>query len=570
MAHDLVIRNGTLVDGSGSPAIQGDLAIDGDRITAIGKVSGRGTREIEATGAVVTPGFIDLHTHLDAQIGWDPALTPASWHGITTVLMGNCGVTFAPVRPSDKETLAGMMESVEDIPRNAILEGLPWNWDSYGEYLDAVEQLGPALNVAGLVGHAATRFYVMGERAVDEQPTDEEIEQIAALAGRSIREGAVGFSVNRLKAHVLPDRRCIPGTFALEKELVAIARAVGAAGGILQSVIEAKPLDEEMRIIRAQVEAAGTRMLFSAPWLPGESGASAYQPAIEAMRRDGLDVVGTTQPRAAGFLSGLQTSILFAVRIRSGGWRELRDMEVTQRLAAIQDESFRARLVAEARELELGQSIGHMLASSRFSIPPSGAYWMGGAERPDYTGGKEQTLASMAAAAGEHPAETWLRCQLETEGRGLFHLRFVNEDLDVLPGFMREDWVVPGVGDAGAHVSVVMDAGWTSFLLSHWYRDRGVFSLEEAVHMLTAKQARVLGLRDRGVLATGRKADINVLDIERVEERQPQQVRDFPGGAPRLIQRGAGYRQTIVNGLVVVENDELTGERGGRVLRSSG
>ncbi|MEM6999920.1 MAG: amidohydrolase family protein [Pseudomonadota bacterium] len=568
MAHDIVIRNGQIVDGLLNPACAGDVAINGDTITEIGQVGGKGYREIDASGAVVTPGFIDLHTHMDAQIGWDPQLTPASWHGITTVLMGNCGVTFAPVRPQDKELLAGMMESVEDIPRQAIMEGLPWDWSSFGEYLDSIEKRAPALNVAALVGHAATRFYVMGERAVEEDPTEQDIKDIAALAGQSVREGAVGFSINRLKAHRLPDGRCIPGTLAPDAELVAIAREVGAAGGFLQSVIEAQPLEEEMRVMRLQLEAAGTHMLFSAPWIPGDNGASAYQPAIDAMRAAGLEVTGTTQPRAAGFLSGLNTNILFGMRFKGEGWRKLRNTPVPERLALIQDTSFRAQLVAEAKQVEIAEHVGQTLSSSAYSLPARRCFWMGTAARPDYTKVGKQSLAGMAKQAGEHPVETWLRLQLESNGEGFFHMRFVNEDLEALPAYMGSDWVVPGVGDAGAHVSMVMDAGWSSFFISHWYRDKGVYTLEETIHMLTAKQNRVLQLGNRGALRVGWKADINVLDIDRIEERQPLRVNDFPGGAPRLIQRAVGYRHTLVNGAVVLENDELTEARAGQVLRN--
>ncbi|MCH2569078.1 MAG: amidohydrolase family protein, partial [Pseudomonadales bacterium] len=238
MAHDLVIRNGLIVDGQQTAAYDADLAIDGDTITAIGRVGGKGTREIDADGATVTPGFVDLHTHLDAQIGWDQSMTSACWHGVTTALIGNCGVRFAPVNDKDKEVLASMMESVEDIPRHAILSGLPWNWNTYGEYLDAIEQLNPAINVAGMVGHSAARYYVMGERSIEEQPTDEEIAQIAEVVGHSVKEGAIGFSTNRLFAHRMPDGRCIPGTYATHEEVVAISKAVGAHGGMLQSVIE--------------------------------------------------------------------------------------------------------------------------------------------------------------------------------------------------------------------------------------------------------------------------------------------------------------------------------------------
>lgn len=568
MTYDLVIRNGRIVDGIGTPAYRGDIGIKGDEIVAMGEVASSGSTEIDAAGDIVSPGFIDLHTHFDAQIGWDPLLTPASWHGVTTALMGNCGVTFAPVRDADKKLLAGMMESVEDIPTHAILTGLAWDWNSYGEYLDSIEKLNPAVNVVGLVGHAAIRFYVMGERAIDQQPTAEEIEQIAKLAGESVRDGAIGFSINRLKAHRMPDGRCIPGTFAEDEEFIAIAKAVGEHGGMLQSVIESDPLDVEMALMRKQLKAAGTRMLFSAPWLPGEDGASAYQPAITAMQEEGLNIFGTTQPRAAAFLSGLKTDVLFGFRLKGAAWRELRAMPVEERLAAIQHPDLYARLVEEGKQMEAAPSIGHTMSSSRFFLPPAKTFWMGIEERPNYSAEASRTLGAIAEANDEHPVETWLRLMIESEGEGLFHVRFVNEDYDALPGYMSADWIVPGVGDAGAHVSMIMDAGWTSFFLSYWYRDRGVFSIEEAIQMLTSKQATVLGLNDRGTLAVGMKADINILDIDLVEERQPKRVYDFPGNAPRLIQRAVGYRNTIVNGQVILQNDELTGTRPGRVLRN--
>ena len=573
MTHGLVIRNGQIVDGTGNPSYKGDVAVDGDTITALGTVTKKGAREIEADGAAVTPGFVDLHTHLDAQIGWDPSLTPACWHGVTTVLMGNCGVTFAPVRGGDKEFLAEMMESVEDIPREAILSGLPWDWNTYGEYLDSIEKMNPAINMVGLVGHAAARFYVMGERAVDEQPTDDEVQQIAHLIGESVKDGAAGFSTNRIEAHRLPDGRCMPGTFASDEELVAISKATGAHGGMLQSVINSgkDQLPGEMNLMRKQLEAAGTRFLFSAPWEVGENGMSAYQPAIEDMQKSGLNIYGTTQPRPAAFLSGLKTLILFGVRMKDAvNWRSLRNLPVEERLAAIKDIDFRNKLIEEAKRMEPADSIFQTLGAPGFSIPPARSFWMGNGEQPEYPTGEDNSLGGLARAAGEHPGETWLRLMLESEGEGLFHVRFVNQDMSVLPDYMRADWVVPGVGDAGAHISMISDVGWASFLLSYWHRERGEYSLEEAIHMLTAKQAKVLDLKDRGTLQVGLKADINVIDINRVGERHAQRVYDFPHGAPRLLQRAAGYRNTIVNGRVILENDELTGERGGRVLRNRG
>ena len=553
MAHDLVIRGGQVVDGTGSKPFIGDVAIDGNAIAEVGTVAGSGRREIDAEGHVVTPGFVDLHTHFDAQAGWDPLLTPVSWHGVTTALFGNCGVTFAPCKPADREFLAAMMETVEDIPRNAILTGLPWDWEHYGEYLDSIEKLRPAINITGLVGHCASRFYVMGERAITDDATDDEVAQIAELVGRSVQQGAIGFSTNRLPAHVLPDGRSIPGTFAKENELVAISKAVGKHGGILQSVLNYGKLDEEMAILTSQVRAAGTRILFSAPYGPGPNGqGTGYDAAIAAMQAEGLDVNALTLPRSGGFLSGLHMDALF----QTPGWAAIRKLDFAGRLKAIRDAGTRAKLVAEAEaQPEMAE---------RFKA----VFWLGDGDRPNYTRPDSESLFNLAQNIGGHPLELWLDKMVETNGEALFHARFFNHDLDRLRSFLAADWMLPGIGDAGAHVSQIMDSGWTSFLLAHWVREEGLFSIEEAVRRMTSASARVLGFADRGKLAAGMKADVNVIDLGRVAERQPQLVHDFPGGAPRLIQQAVGYKATVCNGTPILLDDEHTGERSGEVLRN--
>ena len=553
MAHDLVIRGGNVADGTGSEPFIGDVAISDDTIVAVGKVDEAGKREIDAEGHTVTPGFVDLHTHFDAQAGWDPLLTPVSWHGVTTALFGNCGVTFAPCKPADREFLAGMMETVEDIPKNAILTGLPWDWESYGEYLDSIEKLDPAINITGLVGHCASRFYVMGERAITDDATADEIEQIAALVGRSVKEGALGFSTNRLPGHVLPDGRSIPGTFAKREELVAISKAVGQHGGILQSVLNYSKLDEEMSILTSQVRAAGTRILFSAPYNRGPDGTgTGYDAAIAAMQSEGLDVNALTLPRSGGFLSGLHTDMLF----QTPGWAAIRQLDFQGRLEAIRDAETRRQLIAEAQ--------AEPAMKERFRA----FFWLGDADRPHYTRADEESLHSLAKAAGVHPLQLWLEKMLETDGEALFHVRFFNNDLQSLQSFLTTDWILPGIGDAGAHVSQIMDSGWTSFLLAHWVREQGLFTIEEAVRRMTSASARVLGFADRGTLAAGMKADVNVIDLSSVAERQPKLVHDFPGGAPRLIQKAVGYKATVCNGTPILIDDEHTGERSGEVLRN--
>lgn len=550
MSHDIVIRGGDVVDGTGAEPFQADIAINGDQITEIGKVDGNGKEEIQADGLNVSPGFIDLHTHLDAQIGWDPHVTSVSWHGVTTALLGNCGVTFAPCKASDREFLAGMMETVEDIPKKAILHGLPWNWESYGGYLDALEVLGPSINIAGLVGHCSTRFYVMGERAVEEPATEDEIRQIAELAGQSVKEGAVGFSTNRLPQHRLPDGRSIPGTFAERKELRAIAKEVGKYGGIMQTVSDFKEFDEEMDLIADEARLTNGALFSTA----AEIGVERMDKKVMAMREEGLNVTSITVPRSGGGVGGLSTNNFF----RTPSWIELRKYELADRVKLIRDVEFRQKLVNEVKAQ--GEAV---FANTQ------NWFWMGDDARPCYTQSFEQNLPSMAKAAGEHPVETWLRLTDESDGKALFHMRGFNVNLDSVEQLITTEWAMPGLGDAGAHVSQMIDSGWTTFILSHWHRDTGVYSLQEAVRRISNVPAGVLGLHDRGTLEVGKRADLNVFDIDTLEERMPQIVHDFPFGAPRFIQRAVGYKTTICNGQVVLRDDELTGDCGGRILRSN-
>ena len=550
MSHDLVVRNGLITDGTGAEPYVGDIAIDGDAITGIGEVTGRGTEEIDASDRVVTPGFVDLHTHLDAQIGWDRSLTSISWHGVTTALLGNCGVTFAPCRPGDREFLAGMMETVEDIPKHAILTGLPWDWESYGAYLDSIEKRSPKINITGLVGHSATRTYVMGERAIEEQATDEEIEQIAALAGESVRQGAVGFSVNRHPGHTLPDRRPIPGTSASREELLAIARAVGKNGGLMQTVPHFGDLENEMDILAE--EAKSGRVLFSAI----SEHTAVMDDRVTKMREQGLDVTAVTVPRSGGGVISLMNNGFW----RTPEWNKLREIEgLEARLEALRNPEFQARLVNEIKNHPKQDVIIR---------PIKRWYPLGNESRPKYTQDRYESLYDIATAAGEHPVETWIRLILETNGKALIHARAFNVNLSHLEKMITTDWAMPGLGDAGAHVSQMIDSGWSTFVLSHWHRDANVYSLQEAVRRISGEPARVLGLGTRGTLKVGNHADLNVINMDVLEERQPEIVNDFPGGAPRFIQRAQGYDATVCNGEIVLRDDELTGQYAGRVLRN--
>ena len=551
MTHDIVIRNGTLIDGTGATAQEGDLAIDDGMITAVGDVPGKGNEELDAKGHLVTPGFVDLHTHLDAQIGWDPMLTPISWQGVTTALLGNCGVTFAPCKEEDRELIAAMMETVEDIPRDAILTGLPWSWEHYGQYLDTLESLQPAINVGGLVGHCAVRYYVMGDRSADDQPNEQEQAEIARIAGQAVRDGAVGFSTNRFLGHYMPDGRHVPGTHAHHEEVEAIAREVGAAGGLMQNVLNlGGDFEGEAALLRKEALASGGRVLFSITAGAKDTSGNRVRAMLDDMQADGLDVSSISVPRGTGGITGLQCGLPW----RSGAWKELADMDFEGRLKAISDTSMSERLV---RDAENGNAMGAM----------TDIFWMGDGEQPLHA--KARSLAELAEAAIESPAETFLRITRDSGGKALFTMRAFNKNMTALANLISSDRCFPGLGDAGAHVSQVMDGGWATFVLTHWCKEAGLYDLPEAVRRITSGPARIMGVNDRGVLAVGKRADVNVIDYDNLHEKMPQIVHDFPFGSPRFIQRAAGYKATICNGQFILRDDELTGTRAGTVLRNT-
>lgn len=545
MTHDIVIRGGNIVDGTGADPFVGDIAIDDGVITAVGTVEGKGKEEIDAKGLAVTPGFVDIHTHLDAQIGWDPEMTPISWHGVTTALIGNCGLTFAPCKPDDVDVLAGMMETVEDIPKDAILSGLAWNWEHYGEYLDYVETLKPSLNVAGLIGHSALRYYVMGDRSFAEEASDAERQQMADIVNKAMDDGAVGFSTNRYEPHKAPDGRAIPGTFADPSELEEIARVVGPRDGLMQAV------GANFEVLKTIAETENSRVLFSFG-CSGEDGSGAKAASnLDDLSSAGRDITGISHTRGSGFTFGLQS----ALPVKGAIWSKLRDMDFDDRIAALEDAEFVARLVAEAKE------------PNSCRIPLQKVYFLGSGDVPEHNLPLDQNLIAVSEAAGEHWSETFIRLTRETKGMALFNFRMFSGNLKEQGDLFQSEHLIPGLGDVGAHVSIFTDAGWSSFLLSHYVREKGVLSLAEAIKRMTSDSARVVGLGDRGVLAEGMKADINVINLEALTELQPTIVHDFPGGAPRYIQKARGYKATLVNGQVNIRDDKPTGARAGQVLR---
>jgi N-acyl-D-aspartate/D-glutamate deacylase len=543
MEYDLIIKNGNIVDGTGSSAYAGDIAIKDGVITAIGQISGDANEVIDAEGMTVSPGFVDIHTHLDAQIGWDPEMTPICWHGVTTALIGNCGLTFAPCKPDDVEILAGMMETVEDIPKQAILSGLSWDWEHYGQYLDMLEELKPSLNVAGLVGHSAVRYYVMGDRSFEEQATEAEKQEMADIVEKAMKDGAVGFSTNRYEPHKAPDGRAIPGTYAECSELVEIAKVVGPRDGLMQLV------GADAEVMKSIAETEGSRVLFSYG-CSGEEGSGAIAAMhLDEMNLDGRNITATTHTRGSGYMFGLQSGI----PMQGPTWDKLREKGFEARLEAINNESFCNDLVAEARE------------PKSCPIPLQKVFFLGLNEMPDHD--SAQNLIELSKAASEHWSETFLRLSRDSKGRGLFNWRMFGTNLKEQADLFGSENLIPGLGDVGAHVSQIMDGGWASFILSHYVREKGVFTLPQAIKRMTADPAAVIGLKDRGILKEGMKADINVFNPSEVTELQPLLVNDFPGKAPRYIQKSLGFKATLVNGKVNVLNGEPTGARAGQILR---
>ena len=562
MGHDLVIRGGTVVDGTGAPSVRADVAIDGDRIVSVGDVDASGAAEvIEADGRLVTPGFVDLHSHLDAQIGWDPLMSSSCWHGVTSVVMGNCGMTFAPLRPGQAETLANMMESVEDIPASAILQGLDWNWETYGQYLDAVDAMPKGINSAGYVGDVAVRTYVCGEAACDEDfaASPEQLAEMARLVEEGLRAGAVGYSISRSLTHRVPDGRWVPGTWSDPEEFFTIAEPLGRLG---KGVLDCAPrynetdgstsrVDEEMAWIAELSRRTGRPFTFNLAQM--QSLGDHYRRVVDLSTQaneTGAQLRPQTTPRSIGILFSLAANTLVD---NLPSFAPLKQLDAAGRLAAIRDPQVRERLVAEAAT-QPGDAYSRMFLME----PDAGAV---------YRYGPDDSIAAQAAVQGMSPIAWYLDVLDRTDGAAVANWPVLNQDFDAIEELMTSPVTVMGLADAGAHATQIMDASQPTFFLSHWVRETGLYTLEEGVRRMTSAPARVLALADRGVLAPGKRADINVFDAARIGELQPEIAHDFPGGAPHYVQRAVGYKATLVNGRVNVLDGELTGERAGRVLR---
>jgi len=572
MTHDLVIRGGLVVDGTGARARVADVAVDGAVITDVVEAgsAGAATKEIDAAGLVVTPGFVDIHTHLDAQVAWDPLGTSSSWHGVTSVVMGNCGVTFAPCRPADREYLADMMESVEDIPARSIMAALPWDWETYGDYLDSLERIDSVMNVGGMVGHCALRYWAMGDRSMDPdaQPSDSELAEMVALLDEGIAAGALGFSTSRTLRHKVPDGRQVPGTFAERAELLALAGVLSDRGrGIFESAPRfdgdgpsAPRCRSELDWMSEVALRTGRPVTFNLTHT--FENPDHHRLAIDlaaAANAQGARIRPQTTARGIGVLFSLQAATPFG---RHGSWAALAALDMTERLAAVRDPRTRATLIADAADSPSVDELARFFVTGADGVPGQRR----GIARYDCD--PRSALPAIAVERGVSMAEAYLDLCDESDGDVLVYWPLLNQSMDAIADMLADDTVIMGLADAGAHVGQILDASQPTWFLSHWSRDRGLIPMERAVQRLTSDTAEFVGLAGRGRIAAGAAADLNVIDWDALSLPVPQFVHDLPEGAGRWIQRAHGYVATVINGVVALEHGSHTGATPGTVLRS--
>ena len=563
--HDLVIRNGRIVDGTGAPAREGDIAIDGGKIVSVGGKSGAGRREINASGNVVAPGFVDIHTHYDGQATWDPYVTPSSWHGVTTVVMGNCGVGFAPVAKGKEEFLIGLMEGVEDIPGTALAEGIEWRWESFPEYLDALESRNRKVDVGAQVPHGSVRAYVMGERgAKNEEATADDIAKMAVIVRDGLKAGALGFTTSRTLLHRAKNKEYVPGTFAGEAELLGIGEAMGEAGhGVFEMASDLVGPDATMEWMVKLSSKTGLPITFAIA--QSDKDPDAIHRLIEKVRSfnaKGANLSPQISARPTGMLMGLESSL--HPFITHPTYKSLAYLPIDERVARMREPEIRARILNENPTVRD--------RATRYFITNFEKYFPLG-DPPDYEPRREASVAARAEREGRTPQEVAYDLMLSRRGRELLYMPFANYaayNLDELRGLMMDPVTTLGLSDGGAHCGLICDASMPTYLLTHWTRDRSRgerLPLEAVIKLQTADTARLYGLMDRGRLAPGMKADVIVVDLDGLRLHAPQMVFDLPAGGRRLIQRAEGYKFTIVNGEVTYENDQPTDAMPGRLIR---
>ena len=565
--HDLVIRGGDVVDGTGAARQRADVAVDGGLVTHVGVVPAEGKREIDASGLIVTPGWVDIHTHYDGQATWDGDLAPSCWHGVTTVVMGNCGVGFAPARPDRHDWLIELMEGVEDIPGAALAEGIKWTWETFPQYLDALDAMPRAIDIATQVPHGSVRAYVMGERgARNEAATPEEIAQMAAIVKEGIEAGAVGFSTSRTQLHRSKDGEPVPGTYASADELLGIGRAMGQAGhGVFEMASDMVTAKDEFAWMSAMAAETGLPVTFAmlqSPMQPDNW--RELLKLTEDARRQGANVVAQIACRPTGLVLGWQSTVHpFSNRPT---YAAIADLPFAQRLEKLRDPAVRAAILADEPSSMEGLAALLFYGFDRmFRLSQDG--------KLDYEPTADQSLAAQADRLGVKADTIAYDMLMENDGRGYVYMPLLNYALfnfDHIHDMLNHPATVLSLSDGGAHCGVICDAGFPTYMLTHWARDRvrgPRLALEEVVKKQTHDTARLYGFNDRGVLAPGMKADINLIDFEALDILPPEMVFDLPAQGRRLIQKAKGYRATIVSGAVTFENGVATGAKPGRLVR---
>ncbi len=567
--YDLVIRGGEIHDGLGNPGFVGDVAIRGDRIVAVGSVAGSGAEEIDATGRIVTPGFVDVHTHYDGQATWEHRMTPSSGHGVTSVVMGNCGVGFAPCKPDQHAMLIGLMEGVEDIPEVVMTAGLPWNWETFPEYLDALAARQLDIDIAAQLPHSALRVYVMGERgARRETPTSEDLAEMRRLTTEAIKAGALGVTTSRNMLHRSRAGELAPSLNSPEDELLALAAGLRDAGaGVYQLIADIfGEADDEFALMRRVAEAAGRPLSFSLLQMAtgDEDGWRKYLRALEAANAEGVTIRGQVYPRPVGLLFGLDLS--FHPFSLHPSFRPLADLPLADKVAAMRDPALRAKLLAEAPSDPNPFYMAIVEASTA-------TYLMG--EPPVYDPAPEERLDRIAGREGRSAAEVAYDLLLANDGRNILFLPGANYrdgNLAAAREMCTHPDTIIGLGDGGAHYGVICDASFTTFYLQHFVRDAKpgqAVPLADAIRSLTSVPAAAVGLGDRGRLVPGCKADLNIIDLAALTLHAPSMVRDLPAGGKRLRQLADGYKVTIKSGVVTYRDGVPSGALPGRLVRGA-
>ncbi len=568
--HDTVIRGGTIIDGTGAPGFIGDVAIDGDRITQVGGKAGPGKREVNAEGRIVTPGWVDAHTHYDGQATWDPMLAPSSWHGVTTILFGNCGVGFAPVRRQDHAQLIGLMEAVEEIPGIALAEGLKWNWESFPEFLDALDAFPRAIDVAAQIPHHPLRVYVMGERAINlEAATAEDIAEMRRLTLEGMRAGAFGFTTSRTNSHKTLTGGMVPSRFSHVDELLGIGSALGEVGyGAFGMNSDFDIETEELGWMTKLGQDTGRPVWFLLTDRPTDAARwKRLMEGVHAARAAGALVTAQVAGRPVGVLLGADTALNpFSIR---PSYQALLKLPVAERMQRMQDPAVRAQILGEAPAEEylkkLSQFRQHIVRrwNRMFKL----------GDPPDYEPPESESIAAIAEREGRTPDEVAYDYLAESADHFLFFpvTGYNVDNHDIIHTMLTDEATVLGLGDGGAHCSSIIDAGIPSYMLTHWARDRHrgpKLPLEFMVKRQTSETAQFFGFNDRGVLAPGMKADINVINFDGMRLAKPEVRYDLPAGGRRLVQRVDGYDMTMVSGVPVFENGVHTGALPGKLVRA--